>query len=125
MFGNTITLKKDGADYVTVNRIGDAGDNGSRYYFRDSTKEITMSIRHSSYLDKSASNRKGTSVDRHNVEVIRRVFGSATVADLVQKAYIVIENDRGDDLIYSQDITGCVQEFCTDANVLKLLGWES
>lgn len=125
MFGNSVTLTRDTVSHFVVSRIGDAGDSGSRYYLRTSTYEVTLSIRHSSYLDKSNTNRKGVSVDRHNVEVIQRVFGSPSVPDKIRKAYMVIENDRGDDLSETQNVAGTVQEFATDANVLKLLAWES
>jgi hypothetical protein len=125
MFGNTIQLLKDAANFKLLQRIGDAGDNGSRYYLREATMETTMNVRHSTYVDKSPTNRKGVVIDRHNVEIIQRVYGTVTTPDFVRKAYLVIENDKGDSLTGPQDIAGALQEFCTDANVLKLLGWES
>ncbi len=125
MFGNTVQLKKDAANWKLVNRIGDAGDSGSRYYLREASMETTLNIRHSSYTDKSKTTRSGVVVDRHNVEIIQRVFGTAGSPDYVRKAYLVIENDKGDSLTGPQDVAGALQEFCTDAAVLQLLGWES
>lgn len=125
MFGNTLTLVNDGVDLMTLSRIGDAGDNGSRYYKRDSALETSCTIRHSTYQDKSNTNRKGIVVDRHNVEIILRVFGNATTPDYIRKAYFVIENDRGDALNGAQDIASCLVSFLSDANTMKLLNWES
>lgn len=125
MFGNSIALTKNGSAWNTVSRIGDAGDNGSRYYYRAADADITFTIRHSNYTVNDKSNRKGMVVDRHNVELLFRQFGTGTTPDFVQKAYIVFENDRGDSLTAPQDVVGALQEFLTDANVLKLLTWES
>lgn len=125
MFGNTLTITKDGVAAATLNRIGDAGDNGSRYYLREAGSDVTLTIRHTTYVDKSNSARKGVSVDRHNVEIIQRYFGANGAADTIRKTYVVIENDRTDDLLGPQTNVGYLQEFLTDTNVLKLLGWES
>lgn len=125
MFGTSIQLLKNAANYKLLQRVGDAGDSGSRYYLRESDGETTMNVRHTAYTDKSNTNRRGMIVDRHNVEVIQRKYGTAGSPDFVRKAYFVLENDKGDTLTDPQDVAGAVQEFLTDANVLKLLGWES
>jgi hypothetical protein len=125
MFGNSIQLLKNAANWKLVQRIGDAGDGGSAYLLREDTGSTAMNIRHTTFVDKSNTNRKGVSVDRHNVEIVQRVYGTGTTPDVVRKAYIVIENDLGDPLANPQDVAGALQEFLTDTNVLKLLGLES
>lgn len=125
MFGTSIQLLKNAANWKLVQRIGDAGDNGSRYYLREAGSDVTMNVRHTSYVDKTKTNRAGVVVDRHNVEIIQRVFGTLGNPDIIRKAYLVFENDQSDTLTDPQDIVGALQEFLTDANVLKLIGWES
>lgn len=125
MFGNDIQLLKNAANWKLVSRIGDAGDGGSAYLKREDTGETAMNIRHSTFVVKANGNRKGLSVDRHSVEIVQTVYGTAGLPDTVRKAYFVVENDRGDPLANAQDVAGAVQEFLTDANVLKLLGFES
>lgn len=125
MFGNTIQLLKNTANWKLVNRIGDANNQGSNYRLREDTGETTMAIRHTTYVDKTNTNRKGMLVERHNVEIVQRVFGDNVTADIVRKAYVIIENDRGDALANPQDVAGALQEFLTDANVLSILNGES
>lgn len=120
MFSDSLVVTINSVD-KTLTRINQDGYS-SEYLLREDTGEFSLRIRNTSYV------RNGTSikVDRHNVELVHTVYG-ATTADpnIVRKAYIVFENDRGDALADAEDFTAGLVGFLTDANIGKMLNWES
>nr|UJQ85408.1 MAG: hypothetical protein 2 [Leviviridae sp.] len=120
MFADTITITINSVAKV-LNRIADDGYT-SEYYLRSATEDFRMKIRHSTYLDKTRSNRK---VDRHNVELVQTVFGVAPNPNVVRKSYVVIENDNQDGVTDPLNFTLGFAAFLNSGNVTKLLNWES
>lgn len=78
----------------TLNRIRDDGYS-SEYLLRTATEEFRMNVRHSNSIKKT-SNPLLRGVDRHNIEVVHRIFATATTSEIVRKTYTVIENAPGD-----------------------------
>jgi len=94
----------------------------SEYLLRASTAEIGLAIRHSKYTDR----KRGVSIDRHNCELVSTSYAVApSTTDLVRKVYFVIENQQGDDLPTCVDTAMGLFDFFTEANITKLLNWES
>lgn len=121
MFPDTITLTIDGQAKALV-RINQDGYS-SEYYLKEADGDMRMRLRNSSYSDKARGGRK---VDRHTAEVVRTIYpvAPATVAT-VRKTYTVFENDNGDTLVGpAKHVVGSVA-FLTEANVTRLLNWES
>jgi len=117
MFGDTLLV--GGITYKKINQDG----YSSEYRYGDNLVETGLKIRHNSRVDKTRGNIR---VDRHNIEITGRVF--ATVAgkpDVIRKAYAVFEIDYNDAPVAALGFLNDVVEFCTDANVTKLLAWES
>jgi hypothetical protein len=109
---------------VTENLIRINQDKySSEYCLRGSLSELRMNIRNSSYVDK----KRGVTIDRHNVELINTIFPVApSTVSTVRKAYVVLENQRGDDLTafnkFCQGLLGYLHE---ETKVAKLLNFES
>lgn len=104
-----------------LNRIRDDG-YASEYFLMESGEEWRLNIRHSKYND---AKRSGREVNRHNVELIHTYIGTPPTPNLVQKAYLVIENDTGDTLSEVEDVALGFLAFNTSANVGDLLNWIS
>jgi hypothetical protein len=94
----------------------------SEYLLRTSDEELRLNIRNTSYSQK----KRNVIVDRHNVELIHTVFPVApSTLSVERKSYFVIENQRGDDIAESvSDALGLVG-FLTNANITKLMNFES
>lgn len=91
MFGNTFTFT-DGSDSRTLVKINQDG-YASEYLLKSSTFEYRARIRHTRSTPRDSSLPR----DRHNVEIVKTVFG-ATSADpnVVTKVYFVTEQDIND-----------------------------
>nr|UJQ85123.1 MAG: hypothetical protein 2 [Leviviridae sp.] len=120
MFTDTLTISINAVD-KTLTRINQDGYS-SEYRLREDTGEYSLRIRHSSYVRAGSSIK----VDRHNVELIHTVYGTeAGAPNVVRKTYTVFENDAGDSLADAENlVSGCVA-FLTEANIAKMLNWES
>lgn len=119
MFSDTLTLTINAVD-KTLNRINQDGYS-SEYLLREDTGEFRLRIRNTKYTDKTRS----ISVDRHNVEFVHMVYGEVGSTPIVRKQYIVFENDAGDGLGTVADTVVALSSFVTEANVVKMLNWES
>jgi hypothetical protein len=124
MFGNTIALTAYADPVATVNRIGDAGNQGSQYFLRTDDSEIRFTIRHTTRTETKGP-RLGVIVNRHNVEIRETVYGAAGVPDQVRLSYLVFENDRNSTAADTIVNVGAIVDFLTEANVTKLIGGES
>lgn len=119
MFADPIT--------ITVNAVAKAmvrinqDQYGSEYYLKEAnTQEWRLKIRNSSYTDKS-----GQVIDRHNVEFVNTVYATSTTKQIVRKIYTVIENYRSDTLTDPLNVSLGAVAFLTNANVTKMLNYES
>jgi hypothetical protein len=120
MFADPATINISGVPFPLVRINQDK--YSSEYLLRQSTQEFRLSIRNSSYLDK----KRGVTIDRHNVELIQTVFPVApSTLSIVRKTYAVIENQKGDTLEAPRNIAAALFDFCSDANIDKLMNYES
>ncbi len=121
MFSDTITVTID-SDPKVLNRVNQDG-YASEYFLRETDGSFRLKLRNTSYKDKA---RNGIGVDRHNIELVHTIFPVApAVSPTIRKYYSVIENDQNDDFIASANFATGVVEFQTEANITKLLNWES
>lgn len=120
MFSDVLVITIDGVD-KSLTRINQDGYS-SEYLLREDTGEFSLRIRNTSYIRKDT----GIKVDRHNVELVNLVY-PASAADpvITRKAYMVFENERGDPLTDVEDFTAGMVAFLSNANILKMLNWES
>lgn len=119
MFSDTITftINSIAKDLSKINQ----DKYSSEYLLRETGSEYRARIRHSSFVDKA----RGVTVDRHNVELTQTIFATSTDPQINKKAYIVFENDSRDAATSSQKFVAGYAAFMTEANVLKLVNWES
>jgi hypothetical protein len=120
MFADPAVVTVDGTPYSLAKINQDK--YSSEYLLRFSDSESKLSIRNNSYLDK----KRKVMIDRHNVEFVETIFPVApSTTSFVRKAYVVIENQQGDDLTASiKDALGLIG-FLTEANLTKLLNFQS
>lgn len=121
MFADTITITINAVAKV-LNRVNQDG-YGSEYFLRESLGQFRLKLRNSTYSDKT---RGGIKVDRHNIELVETVFpvAPATIGT-VRKYYSVLENDQTDTVVASAKFGAGVTGFQTEANLTKMLNWES
>lgn len=94
----------------------------SEYMLRTALDEYRMNIRNTSRSD----GKRGVNIDRHNVEIIHTVFPvSPSTTAVVRKVYAVIENQQGDTLTDPAKLAVGLFAFLTEANITKLLNFES
>nr|UJQ85888.1 MAG: hypothetical protein 2 [Leviviridae sp.] len=121
MFGDTITVTINAVAKV-LSKINQDGYS-SEYLLRADTEEFRMRIRNTTYADKT---RGGKKVDRHNVELVHRVYAVApATVDTIRKAYSIIENDQGDPSTAVVKFGAGMFAFHTEANITKLFNFES
>lgn len=115
---STVTINAVGKNLIRINQDG----YSSEYLLKETTGEFSLRLRNSSYTSKD----RAVKVDRHNAELIHTIYG-ATSADppTIRKAYMVFENDQGDDASEFEDFVTGLVDFLTAANITKLIGWES
>lgn len=120
MFSDTLAITVDGVEKSLTRINQDA--YASEYLLREDTGEFSLRIRNTSYVRKATA----VKVDRHNVELVHTVYGiEASDPAIVRKVYIIFENDRGDPLADAEANTTGLVTFLTEANILKMLNWES
>jgi hypothetical protein len=121
MFADTITITINSVAKV-LTRVNQDGYS-SEYLLRGASDEFRLKIRNSEYVD---TKRGGKTIDRHNVEFTQTVFpvAPATVST-VRKSYAVFENERVDGLTEPLNFDLGFVAFFTNANITKLINWES
>lgn len=96
----------------------------SEYYLRESAKSYRVSVRHSN-VSRTGSDGVTLKYDRHNVEATVTTFATSTVPEIYNKAYFIIELTPGDTYVDVMDALSDWAIASTNANLVKLLGWES
>lgn len=115
---SVVTINAVAKNLVRINQ----DKYSSEYLLRTATEEFRLAIRNSSYTDK----KRGVTVDRHNVELINTVFPVApSTLSTVRKAYVVIENQRGDTLTDPRNVAVGLLAFLTSAKIDQLMNFES
>jgi hypothetical protein len=121
MFSDTITITINSIAKALV-RINQDGYS-SEYLLKETDGEFRLRLRNSSYTDK---NRGATKVDRHNVELVHTLYPVApAVYPTVRKFYSIFENDNGDSTTSNVKFEAGIVAFHSEANLTKLLNWES
>ncbi|DAD52656.1 TPA_asm: coat protein [ssRNA phage SRR7976299_19] len=125
MFADPQTITLDGAGGTAKNLVKINQDNyGSEYYLADADglSEYRLKIRHSKETVKAGANP----VDRHNVELTQYVYPTTAVPNgRTRQIYVVLRMEPGDSLTAAEDLFEALPHWLTDANSIKLLGWES
>jgi hypothetical protein len=120
-FPDTITITINSVAKV-LTRIRD--DNySSEYLLRNANVEnFRLAIRNTTYTDKVSKR----SIDRHTVEFIHTVLPVAPVTEpTVRKIYTVLENQQVDTIVDPAKMAVGALAFLTEANITKLINFES
>lgn len=121
-FPDTITVTINAVAKVLTRVRG--GDNySSEYRLRNANvDEFRMFIRNTSYTDKVTKRV----VDRHAVELTHIVFPVApSEIPTVRKVYTVLENQAVDTIVDPTKFAAGFVGFLTEANITKLVNFES
>jgi len=119
MLGDTITITRNAVANVLAKINQD--NFTSQYMLRTSTEEFLLNVRHN-----TESAKLGVKpFDRHNIEYIHTTFATATVPEVKQISSVTIRCPRGDDPNAALLTAKALMAWCTDANLTKLIAWES
>lgn len=123
MLGSTFTLALTSGSKVLalINQDGYSAE----YYLREALVSYRVQVRHSNFA------KGGVTYDRHNVQVTKTTFATTTVPEFENTAsythsvmpgdtFVEVGNALAGWLETSVSVTGA-----TNANLIKLLGWES
>jgi hypothetical protein len=91
----------------------------AEYYLRESAVSYRVRVRHSNAV------RDGVTYDRHNVEAVKTTFATSTTPEIKHTAYFVLELTPSDTTVEVMDALADWAIASTNANLVKLLGWES
>jgi hypothetical protein len=120
MFADTITFTINAVAKV-LTRINQDGYS-SEYLLRETLGEYRAKIRNSSYKASGAS----VNTNRHNLELVHTIYPvSPATVPTIRKTYVVFEDNAGDVLVDNAKTTLSVMAFLTEANITKMLNWES
>jgi hypothetical protein len=123
MLGDTLTVTLDGSGGTAVVTSKINQDSyAAEYLNKGATYEIRVRVRHSKETPKA----DGIAYDRHNVEFTQYVYPTALLPHgRTRQAYVVFRNEPDDDLAACTDLGEALTFWLTDANILKIFGWES
>lgn len=97
----------------------------SEYLLRSSTDEYRLFIRNSEVKSKKPDPLL-RSVERHNVEVVHRIFATSSSPEIVRRAYTVFENYAGDNQTsVIQFASGVFADIGNAGIVTDQLGWQA
>lgn len=122
MLGSTFVIPRSGGN-VTCNLINQDGYS-AEYLAKVTGGEFWVRVRHSTV--KATATRPA--MDRHNVEITEIVYADGDVAQFDRKTYLVFEckpDDTAADVVMNVDALADWLIASTNANVTKLIGWES
>lgn len=121
MFGNTLTLSVAAANDTVAIRINGGNEYSSEYLCKAALHEVRIKIRHS----KTKATADRPSYDRHNFEVVKTVWATATVPQYIKKMYFVFELLPSDDDLTLIDAIADWMIASTGGNLTSLRNWES
>jgi hypothetical protein len=106
----------------TLNRVRDV-DYGSEYRLRNANiEEYRVLIKNSSYVDRSTK----VAYDRHSFELTHTVHPVApATTPTIRKSYLVLENQQTDTIVDPVKHAAGMMAFLTEANLTKLVNFES
>lgn len=120
-FPDTITVTINTVAKVLV-RVRDDG-YGSEYRLRNANvEEFRVLIKNTSFADKATK----VGYDRHSFELTHTVFPVApATTPIIRKSYLVLENQQVDSVVDPVKHTAGMMAFLTEANLTKLVNFES
>lgn len=117
--GATLTVVLSGGSTV-LNRINQ--DNyASEFFYKDSTRSVTLRIRHTTTTPKGDV----PAYDRHNVEIVETFFKTPTDPEFSRKCYFVIEQLPSDDSVANFDGLCDLSIATSNAFLKDLMAWIS
>lgn len=119
MLGDTLTITVNSVA-KTLTKINQ-DSYSSEYLLKEATGEYRLRVRHSK--EKAVPGQ--VQFDRHNVELTRTIYATATVGQIVRQSYIVIRNPADSAVTDVQYETAALTGFLSATNIGKLYGWES
>lgn len=120
MFSDTLTITINSVAKI-LNRINQDGYS-SEYYLRSATEDFRLKIRNTAFTDK----RYAVDMHRHNLEFVHTVFPvSPATVPTVRKYYSVFESPATDSVVDVSKFVAGITGFQTEANVTKMINWES
>lgn len=128
MFSDTLAITVNGVTKTLVRVNQDR--YSSEYRLRETAGEYALVIRNTKFVDKTRSNAAATTnkveVNRHNVEFIHTLYPTnAGIMPIVRKVYMVFQNDNSDDVVAPVKHALGLAGFITEANLTKLINFES
>jgi hypothetical protein len=120
MLGSTLTIPQVGGDKVLV-KISEQ-NYSSEYLLRATLDEYRARIRHTEVGPTAARPYK---VDRHNFEIVHKIFQAGDVPEYERKFYFVIETKPGDAATALADAVADLMIASSNAFLVSLNGWES
>lgn len=118
MLGSTFTLPLAAGSKV-LPLINQAKEYQAEYYLRESLVSYRVNVRHSNVT------KSGVIYDRHNIEVLVTTFAAGAVPESYHKAYMVIELLPGTGYVEPADAMCDYLIASSNANLVKILNWES
>jgi hypothetical protein len=91
----------------------------AEYYLREALVSYRVRVRHSN------ATRDGVTYDRHNVEIVKTTFAVGAVPEFTHTCYVVIELLPGDTFLEAADALADWLIASSNANVTKIINWES
>jgi len=122
MLGDSITLTlggTGGTDRVCTKVNQD--NFGAVYLGRTSLDEIRIKVRHLKENPKAGSEI----VERHEFYVTQTVYAAGDVPEKIRSHNMAIRSSASDDQDLATDLSEAVTLWGSEANILKLFGWES
>lgn len=117
MFADTLSFVASTGTVVLTKINQD--DFGSTFRYNDATHKLEINIRH------SKTNRSGVAYDRHNVECVETIYAAGAVAEYKRTMYFVIEQLPSDAGFVNADAIADWMIVSSNANLTKLMNWES
>lgn len=105
---------------ITFTRVNQDGYS-SEWLSRQTLYQMRMKIRHSVVPAKGSEPAK----DRHNVEVVKTVYATSTVAQYTEKVYLVFESIQSNSSVEFPNALANWLIASTNAQLTKLVNWES
>lgn len=97
-------------------------DNFQSVYLKDTALEsLQLNIRHSNESAKAGT----VPLERHNVELVHNTYATPTTVARKEIVSFTVRRQKGDDPADALLTAKALIAFLTDANITKLIAWES
>lgn len=114
----TMTMTFNGTP-VTLNLITEGGYS-SEYMTRTASEEYRLKVRHS----KEKATKGGKALDRHNVELTVRTFGTPSAPESTTQTYFVVRSDPDTNGVWSSHVAKALFALGS-AKISDLVAWGS